>query len=71
MNKIKHNISMVNIMSNPKYKGKHIVVIKGKIFTAKSGKQVNKIIDRLEKKYPKETPVLTYIPKEDTLILWL
>lgn len=61
---------MINIMSNPRYKGKHIVVIKGKVFTAKTGKEANSLIDKLEKMYPHETPAFTYIPKEDTLILW-
>lgn len=65
------NQTMINIMSDPKYKGKHVVVIKGKVFTAKTGSQANKLLDKLEKQYPKETPVITYIPKEDTLILWV
>lgn len=58
-------------MSNPKYKGKHIIVVKGKVFTAKTGSQANKILDMVEKKYPKEIPAITYIPKADTLILWI
>ena len=62
---------MTNVMSNPVYRGKHIIVIAGKIFTAKTGEQANKILDNLEKKYPKEIPAITYIPKADTLILWL
>lgn len=63
--------TMINVMSNPLYKGKHIVVIAGKVFTAKTGKEANKILDKLEKKYPNEIPAITYIPKADTLILWL
>ena len=63
-------VTMTNIMSDPAYKGKHVIVIAGKVFTAKTGKAANKILDRVEKKYPKETPALTYIPKADTLILW-
>lgn len=62
-------ISMINVMSNPKYRGKHVIVIGGKVFTAKSGPEANKILDKLEKLYPKETPAITYIPKTDTLIL--
>lgn len=64
-----YKTTMINIMSNPKYKGLHVVVVKGKVFTAKSGKEANEILDRLERKYPTETPAITYIPKEDTLIL--
>lgn len=62
---------MMRIMSNPKYRGKHLVVVAGKVFVAKTGKEANRIIDRLEKKYPAEIPAMTYIPKADTLILWV
>ena len=60
---------MLHVMGNPKYKGKHIVVIGKKIFTARTGNEANKLLDKLEKQYPGETPAITYIPKEDTLIL--
>lgn len=63
--------TMIQIMSDPKYKGKHVIVIKNQIFTAKTGETANKILDKLEKKFPKEIPAITYIPKADTLILWL
>jgi len=65
------NLTMISIMSNPLYKGKHLIVIAGKVFTAKTGKEANKILDKLEKKYPNEIPAITYIPKADALILWL
>ncbi|MBI5123557.1 hypothetical protein HZA75_06890 [Candidatus Roizmanbacteria bacterium] len=64
-------ISMIKLMSDPQYQGKHIILIANQVFTAKTGKTANKILDRLEKKYPGEIPALTYIPKADTLILWL
>lgn len=65
------NIFMLNILNNPRYRGKHVIVIKNKVFTAKTGKEANKVLDRLEKQYPGEIPAITYIPKTDTLILWL
>lgn len=71
MTKTKNTAAMLNILGNPKYKGKHIIFISNKVFTAKTGKQANKLLDRLEKQYPDETPAITYIPKTDTLILWL
>lgn len=71
MKKVSSKVTMVNVMSNPIYKGKHVIVIAGKVFTAKTGNQANKILDRLEKKYPNEIPAITYIPKADALILWL
>ncbi len=61
---------MFQVMNNPFYKGKHIIVVAGKVFTAKTGISANKILERLEKKYPNDIPAITYIPKSDTLILW-
>ena len=69
--KNKNRTTMIKIMSDPKYQGKHVILIANKVFTASTGKIANKIVDRLEKKYPKEIPAMTYIPKSDTLILWL
>jgi len=51
------------------YKGKIVAVIGKKIFSAKTGSQAKKIIEKLEKKY-KRPPLVTYIPKADTLILF-
>lgn len=64
-------VNMLTVLNNPHYRGKHIIVISGKVYTAKTGAQANRLIDRLEKQYPSETPAITYIPKADTLILWL
>jgi len=60
---------MLNVLNNPQYRGKHVIVIAGKVYTAKSGLEANRVLDKLEKLYPKETPAITYIPKADTLIL--
>ncbi len=62
---------LVKALLNPQYRGKHIVMIKGKIYTAKSGREASLLFDRLTQKYPRHIPTLTYIPKEDALILWL
>lgn len=64
-------LTMIKIMSNPAYKGKHVIFVAGKVFTAKTGDEANRILDMTDKKYPKEIPAITYIPREDTLILWL
>lgn len=71
MEKKQREVDMLKIMSDPAYRGKHVIVIGGMVFTAKTGTQANKLIDKLEKKYPKEIPAITYIPKADALILWL
>lgn len=50
------------------YKGKIVAVVGEKVFSAKTGKQAQEMIEKLEKKY-KKPPLVTYIPKADTLIL--
>ena len=52
-----------------KYKGSIVMVIGDKVFSTKRAKNVNKIIRKIEKEYHKR-PLITYIPKEDTLILF-
>ena len=56
--------------NNPKYKGRHLILIAGKVFSAKTGKEAAKIFDVVTKKYPGKIPTITYIPKNETLILW-
>ena len=50
------------------YKGKIVAVIGKKFFATKNGKEAQKIIKKIEKDY-KKPPLVTYIPKADTLIL--
>lgn len=50
------------------YKGKIVAVVGKKIYAAKTGKKAKELIEKLEKKYQKP-PLVTYIPKADTLIL--
>lgn len=68
---VKKDRSFIKILLNPRYRGKHIIMIKGKIYTAKNGKEASLLFDQLTKKYPGQIPTLTYIPKEDALILCL
>jgi len=57
------------LMTNwDKYKGKIVAVSGGKVFAATTGKQAQKMIKDIEKKSGK-SPLVTYIPKADTLIL--
>ena len=57
-------------MSDPRYRGFHVIVVAGKVFKAKTGEKASKILDEVRRKYPKEVPAITYIPDADTLILW-
>jgi len=50
-----------------KYAGQYVAVMDGKVVA--SGKSLYKKIRKLEKEYPKKKIIVTYIPKEDLLIL--
>lgn len=56
------------IFSNPKYQGKHIVLQGNKVLAVGTWTKVSKAFDALLKK-SKTSPTLTYIPKENTLVL--
>lgn len=71
MKQIKKPSLMEKVFADPKFKGKHVIVVGGKIFVAATGKQAGRILDKVHKKYPDETPAITYIPKSELLILWL
>lgn len=62
---------MIDIFKNPRYRGKHIVLAAGKIYTAKTGDGAAEILRKLEEKEPKAIPEIAYIPKTKTLILWM
>lgn len=63
-------ISMEQILSDPQYKGKHVIVVEGQIFTANTGDGARNILERVRKEHPRAVPAVTYIPDADTLILW-
>lgn len=60
---------LAKIYQDPKYKGKHIIIINDKVYATKTGKAKSVLLDKLLKKYPDKTPTITFIPKVDTLIL--
>lgn len=64
-----HSYSMKKIFQNPKLRGKHIIVIAGHIYTARTGRGALKIFNKITKEYPGEQPTVTYIPKAESLIL--
>lgn len=65
----KKRVVMEKILSNPRFRGKHvIIVVAGKVFTAKTGEKASKILAKVRLKYPKETPAVTYIPDADALV---
>lgn len=62
---------MPEIFKNRRYHGKHVILVAGKIFTAKTGEGAAEILKKLEKKYPDLTPEVAYLPKVRSLILWM
>ncbi len=54
---------------NPRYRGKHLIVIKGKVFVARSAAEAPRLFDRLTRAHRGMTPTLFYVPKADALIL--
>lgn len=60
---------VTKIFQDPKLKGKHVIMIGGHVFTARTGKEAVKIFNKVTKDYPGEQPTVTYIPKAESLIL--
>lgn len=62
---------IVSASKNPKYIGKEVVVVGDKlhILSTKNLEVRKRLITSLVKRYPGITPVIAYIPKENTLIL--
>lgn len=61
---------MYDIFKNPRYRGKHVVLAAGRIFTAKTGEGTSTILDMIRQKYPNVVPQVAYLPKARSLILW-
>lgn len=55
----------------PKYRGKEVVTVNNEIhlLSTKNKEARVKLLTSLVKKYPGSTPMITLIPKENTLIL--
>lgn len=51
-----------------KYRGSIVMVVDDQIFATKRAGNFNKMLKEIETKYQKQ-PLITYIPKEGTLIL--
>ncbi len=52
-------------------RGKYVVVVDSQVFTAKTGKEASRLLAKVRKEFPGKTPLATFFPKEETLILWL
>lgn len=68
---MKAKVSMSQIFKNPKYRGKHVILAAGKVYTAKTGEGASEILKEIREKYPGVTPEVAYLPKAHSLILWM
>jgi len=59
------------LAANPRYRGKHVIVIEGRVFVARSAAEAPRLFDRVTRAHRQATPTLLYVPKADALILWL
>lgn len=64
-------LSMMDIFKNPRYRGKHVILAAGKVYTAKTGEGAADILKKLEKTHPHTVPEVAYLPKAHSLILWM
>ena len=54
--KPKTKISMMDIFKNPRYRGKHIILAAGKVYSAKTGEGAAEILKKVRKEHPNVTP---------------
>lgn len=59
---------MTDVFKNPHYRGKHVILAAGRLYTTKTGEGAAEILARIRKKYPKVTPEIAYLPKAHSLI---
>ncbi len=50
-----------------KYEGQYIIMIDGKIVN--HGKQIDKLLPTIKRKYPEKIPLITKIPKAEAMVL--
>lgn len=68
---MKKAITMMDIFKNSRYRGKHVILAAGKVYTAKTGEGAAEILKKLEKTHPRVIPEVAYLPKARSLILWM
>lgn len=62
---------MPEIFKNPKYRGRHIILVAGRIYTAKTGDGARELLRKLEKSHPNSIPEVAYFPRARSMILWM
>lgn len=71
MKKAKNGLRILErVSANPRYRGKHLIIVESKVFVARSAAEAPRLFDRVMRAHPRATPTLVYIPRADALILW-
>ena len=65
------NRLVAKVYASSHYRGKRVIIIHGKVFPSPSGLRGFRKLQSLVKRYPMETPTIVYVPKAETLILFL
>jgi hypothetical protein len=60
---------IAKVYASPRYQGKRVIIIHGKVFPSPSGVSGFRKLQSLVRRYPGETPTIVYVPKADALIL--
>ena len=72
MKKVKNGHRVLErVYANPRYRGKHLIVVGDKVFVARSAAEAPRLFDRVTRAHPGVTPTLIYVPQADALILWV
>ena len=58
------------VYANPRYRGKHLIILGNKVFVARSAAQAPRLLERVVRSHPHAKPTLVYVPQADALILW-
>ena len=56
-------ITMSQLIRKPHYRGKHIILIAGNVFIAKTGDEAAEIVEKESKKHPRAIPQIAFFPK--------
>lgn len=65
----KTNVKMMDVLNNPRYRGKHLIIARGRLYTAKTGEGAAAILKKVRQQHPEVTPEVAYLPKARTLIV--
>ena len=68
---MKAKVTMSDIFGNPHYRGKHVILAAGRVYTAKTGEGAAAILRKIRTSQPGVTPEVAYLPKAHSLILWM